>query len=578
VHFREIPFLRLFAPLCAGVIVAEALPRLLIIVCIAAAASLVFMTLRLFKKSYFSDIPFGLTLAIFLFAAGYLLRTEERMRPGDMKETGQLVAVRLSSFPEKGNKSCSLRARVLSITDEDSLYYPHGSMMLWFMTDTIPSGWRPGDSMLLRITPIRVANNGNPCEFNYRRYLEGQGIKYMAFLRAGDIISYCSDGRRTIRERSLIVAHGMIDTFRKAGLRGEELGLVTALTIGDKELLGKEQLTTFSRSGAMHVMAVSGLHVGMISMALSFILFFLRRRARIIRALVIVTALWGFAFITGMSSSVLRATIMFTFLQAGSILNRPASGMNNLLASAFILTALHPAVLFEAGFQLSYLAVAFILLFYHRLYTLVRPKNRLVRHLWQMTAISLVAQAGTLALTIRLFNIFPLLFLLTNIVVIPITFLVIVLALLLIVTSPLPPLSLFIATVLDRIAGVTLTFTGIISSMDHGVIMNIGMSASETIMLTVSIALLLTSLLRVGKITLKPFMLAAMILIACNSVKTMQEARRERVIVYNIRGKELRVKQLGRFLLVPWHDGIIPPEVRKHAATRGLKIMVIEPG
>lgn len=557
---------------------AEAMPRFMAIAFIVAAASLSLMTLRLFRKSYFSDTHFGVALAIFLMATGYILRTEERRRPGDMVKRGQIVSVRLSAFPEKKNSSCSFIASIISAADDDSIYYPRGSMMLWFMSDTIPSGWSPGDRMLLRITPRPVVNNGNPCEFNYRRYLEGQGVRYMAFFRASDIISYRSADHRSLRESSLIVAHGMIETFRRAGLSGEELGLVTALIIGDKELLDKEKLTSFSRAGAMHVMAVSGLHVGMISIALSFLLFFLRGRGRVVRALIIVTALWGFAFITGMSPSVLRATIMFTFLQAGSLLNRPATGMNNLLASAFILTALHPAVVFEAGFQLSYLAVAFILAFYHRLYMLVRVKNRIVNYLWQTAAISLIAQAGTLALTVRLFNIFPLLFLLSNIVVIPITFMVMVLAMLLIATSAFPPVSAFIALILGRIAGFTLTFTGFISSMDHGVIMNIGMSAAETIMLTATTALLLTSLLRVRKITLKPFMIAVMLLIACNGVKTIKEARRDRVIVYNIRGDEFRVRQVGRLLLVPPSGDKVPAEVRKHAVTRGLKIVVIEPG
>ena len=554
------------------------MPRLTTIAFIVAAASLSLMTLRLFRKSYFSDTHFGVALAIFLLASGYILRTEERRRPGDMIETGQLVSVRLSGFPEKKNSSCSFIASIISAANDDSIYYPHGSMMLWFMSDTIPSGWRPGDRMLLRITPRPAVNNGNPCEFNYRRYLEGQGVRYMAFFRASDIIAYRSANHRSLRESSLIVAHGMIDTFRRAGLSGEELGLVTALIIGDKELLDKEKLTSFSRAGAMHVMAVSGLHVGMISIALSFLLFFLKGRGRVFRALIIVTALWGFAFITGMSPSVLRATIMFTFLQAGSLLNRPATGMNNLLASAFILTALHPAVVFEAGFQLSYLAVAFILSFYHRLHMLVRVKNRIGNYLWQTAAISLIAQAGTLALTVRLFNIFPLLFLLSNIVVIPITFMVMVLAMLLIATSAFTTVSAFIALILGRIAGFTLTFTGFISSMDHGVIMNIGMSAAETIILTATTALLLTSLLRVRKITLKPFMIAAMLLIACNGVKTIKEARRDRVIVYNIRGDEFRVRQVGRLLLVPPSGGNVPAEVRKHAVTRGLKIVVIDPG
>lgn len=577
-QFRETPFLRLYAPLCAGVIVAEASPRLIAVALTLAVLSLTVMTVRLFRRSWLPDIIFGTAVIIFLLASGYLLRTGERARTQELLESRQQVLVRLSGYPEKRNASLSFRAKILSTAEGDTVTFPRGSLMLLYMGDTLPRAWRPGDRLVVRIKPRPVENNGNPCEFNYRRYLEGQGVKQMAFFRTVDIIGYHPEGRRSVRERSLIIAHGMTDLFREAGLEGEELGLVTALTIGDKELLDKEQLTTFSRSGAMHIMAVSGLHVGMISMALSWMLFFLRGRLKVIKPIIIVPALWGFAFITGMSPSVLRATIMFTFLQAGTMLHRPAASMNSLLASAFILTVARPAVLFEAGFQLSYLAVAFIIAFYNPLYRLIRMKNRIADWFWQMIAVSLVAQAGTLALSVRLFNIFPLLFLLTNLVVIPISFIVLMLAMLLIATSSIPPLAAIFAFILDHLARFTLNFTGIVSSMDHGVIMNIGMSSAETIILTVASILLLTSLLRVRKITLKPFIITVLLLLLCNTAKLIQESRRERVIVYNIRGDDLRVRQHGRLLLVPSDDGLIPVEVRRHASTRGLKIVLIDPG
>jgi competence protein ComEC len=578
VYFRDIPFLRLTMPLCAGVIMAEYLHGIALIVAIVAVIALILMTVRLLYAGYRSDILFGVCLILFMMTAGYLLRTWEYSRLSDLGSYRQEVTVRLSGYPDPGNSGWSLKARIVSIRSGDTVTAPRGSILLWFMGDTVPSAWKPGDLATVYVRPLPVKNNGNPCEFNYRRYLEGQGVRYMAFFRADDIRAFVPGASRTVRERSLIAAHGMIDLFRRAGLEGETLGLITALTIGDKELLDKERLTSFSRTGAMHIMAVSGLHVGMISMALSWLLFFLRRRLKKVRALIIIPALWGFAFITGLTPSVLRATIMFTFLQAGNILNRPAAGMNNLLASAFIIIAAHPSVIFEAGFQLSYLAVIFIIAFYAPLYRLVKLRNRVADYLWQMTAVSLVAQAGTMALSVRLFNIFPLMFLLTNIVVIPVSFVVLILAMLLLVSSPVPALASFFAMLLDHLARFTLSFTGMVSSAEHGVITGIGMSAAETIMMTLTLALLLAALLRTARVTLRPFLVAMMLLLTCNTIKTAQEMHRERLITYNIRGERLKVRQHGRVLLVPSSAGGTPSEVQKHACTRGLKIRVIEPG
>ena len=576
--FRDIPFLRLTVPLCAGVIMAEYLHGITLAAAFAAVIALTLMAVRLLHAGYRSDILFGVCLILFMMTAGYLLRTWEYSRLSDLGSDRQEVTVRLSGYPDRGNSGWSLKARIVSVRAGDTVTAPRGSILLWFLGDTVPSAWKPGDMATVNLRPVRVKNNGNPCEFNYRRYLEGQGIRYMAFFRAADIRAFVPGTGRTVRERSLIAAHGMTEVFRRAGLEGEALGLITALTIGDKELLDKERLTSFSRSGAMHIMAVSGLHVGMISMALSWLLFFVRGRLKKFRALIIIPALWGFAFITGLTPSVLRATIMFTFLQAGNILNRPAAGMNNLLASAFIITAVHPSVIFEAGFQLSYLAVAFIIAFYTPLYRLLKFRNRVADYLWQMTAVSLVAQAGTLALSVSLFNIFPLLFLLTNIVVIPVSFVVLILALLLLASSPVPALASFFAMLLDRLAGFTLGFTGMVSSAEHGVVTGIGMSAAETIMMTLASALLLAALLRTARVTLRPFLVAMALLLACNAIKTAQEMHRERLITYNIRGDRLNVRQHGRLLLVPSSAGGIPSEVQKHACTRGLKIRIIEPG
>ncbi len=574
---REIPFLRLTVPLCAGVIVAECLPQLLYSAAALVLITLITVTVRLFRRSHQPDIIYGAAITLFFVSTGYILRDQERRRPGELEASRQEISLRLSGYPSASSGGCSIRARIISVSKNDTLTRPVGSMLLRFMSDTIPSQWKPGDIVQLMVRPLKITNNGNPCEFNYVRWMEGQGIRYMAFFRAADITGFSEGSHRTIREEALRAANGLAGILRRAGLQREELGLVLALTIGDKELLERDHLTSFSRSGVMHVMAVSGLHVGMVQMALSWMLFFLRGRLRRVKTVIIVPALWGFAFITGLTPSVLRATIMFTFLQTGNILHRPATSMNNLLASAFILTAAHPGVIFEAGFQLSYIAVAFIVIFYSRLYRLLKFESRVADYFWQIIAVSLVAQAGTLALSIRLFNIFPLLFLPANIVIIPVAFLVLMLAILLLVTSPFPALSSLFAILLDRLASFTLGFTGLISSARHGVIQDIGMSSAETIMLTITSALLLASLFRLTT-GIKPFLVAATLLLMCNIIKTVEESHHERVITYKIRGDSLTVRQHGRRLILPSPPGEIPSEIRRHAVTRGLKIEHIEPG
>lgn len=574
VQFREVPFLRLVVPLISGVIIADTLRGVETAAWVTIISAVFLLTFLVMKSHYQSSKLFGIVLSLFLLAEGYLLFSMSMNKITSLPHDRSSYLVRLQEYPDRKSNSYSFRARILSYLTDSAEVHPCGSMLLYFTGDSLPGEWRPGDRIMLNIRPLPVVNNGNPCEFNYSRYMKGQGVGYFGIIGEKDIILHDAGCRRNLRELSLITARKMIMLFKNAGLADDDLALVTALTIGEKDLLDRDLLTSFSRTGAMHIMAVSGLHVGMISLCLSYLLFFLRNRLRVVRVLIIVILLWAFAFITGLSPSVLRATIMFSFLQAGLLMNRPGNSMNLLLASAFILIIARPAVVFEAGFQLSYIAVAFIIAFYEPLHSTLHLKNRVADFLWQMIAVSLVAQAGTMPLTVRLFNTFPLLFLVTNLVVIPVSFVIMVCAFLLIVFSAVEPLSRILVAILGFLSDLTLGFTTSASSLPHGVIENIGLSGIESILLSIAIVLLLTSLLRVRKVNLQPFLVTMIILLGCTMVKYHIEAGKEGEIIYSVRGREVRAVRAGRKIILEADVQEVPAEIKKHASTKGLTIEV----
>ena len=210
VHFREIPFLRIFAPFCAGVIVAEAAPSVVTVAWSMAGTAALIITLRLIRKNYHPDTIFGTATAIFFLASGYIMHITAKERLSTISESRQVFTVRISAYPEKKSASCSFRAKIINATGDGRDYSPRGSLLLYFIADTLPSRWQPGDRLTVSLNPKPAENNGNPCEFNYRRYLEGQGVRYLGFFRSGDIIDYQPAGHLTLRERSLVVAHSMI--------------------------------------------------------------------------------------------------------------------------------------------------------------------------------------------------------------------------------------------------------------------------------------------------------------------------------------------------------------------------------
>jgi competence protein ComEC len=568
----EVPFLRLVVPLCAGIIISDFSGHCLLPGVVCSMTAMAGMMLSYVCGDKGRSYLFGVSMFLLLTGTGYMLHQTEEKNHSTLAEKEGIYLLRLKDYPEKKAKSYSFFASIEASGEGLSLH-PKGNLLVYLSADSISETLKPGDRLLVKIIPEPVVNRGNPCEFDYVRYLAGHKIRYSAFLNKEKIISHTSPPGRSVSEYSLIAARKLVESFSAAGLKGDDLGLVTALTIGEKEYLNREYLTSFSRAGVMHVMAVSGMHVGMISLFLSWILFFIKGKMTLAKTIIILIVLWSFAFITGLSPSVMRATLMFSFLQTGSIIKRPGSSLNLLLASAFILLAARPSVLFEAGFQLSYVAVLFIILFYEPFYSLVTLKNRAGDYIWQMVAVSVVAQVGTFPLVVRLFNTFPLLFLVSNIVIIPLSFLIMILAFLLVPVSGIASVSNIIVWLLSLLAHITLNFTGFISSLHYGVITGIGLTGAECLALTTASGLLLTSLLKTTSINLRPFIISMILFFISGIYSDMEESRKEGIIVYNIKGKALPAFQTGRYLTLFYTSDTLPAEVVRHACTKKLNII-----
>jgi len=258
-----------------------------------------------------------------------------------------------------------------------------------------------------------IKNKNNPGEFNAERYWKIKGISKIAFIPEetieiiGETTSFSS---LWTNSRNYLI--GVV----KKHIKEENQGLVIALSLGDKSSLSMEKRDHFANAGAMHVLAVSGMHVGIL---LGFISFFFKQikflRKRNLYLYFALASLWCFALITGMSASVLRAVIMFSILGVGQLTGRKFFGLQAIFASALLLLIFNPLLLFDIGFQLSYLAVIGISLFYRPIVNVFHSSYKIINWFWQGTAIGIAAQIGTVPLSLLYFNQFPNYFFLTNI-------------------------------------------------------------------------------------------------------------------------------------------------------------------
>ena len=337
-------------------------------------------------------------------------------------------------------------------------------------------------------------------------------------------------------------------------------------------MLDQEQKQNFIRAGVMHIMAVSGLHAVIISMFILNLLFFLRRRFNYLRIVLTVLILWSFAFVTGLTASVLRATLMFSFIQTGILVKRNVNSINSVLASAIILLLIQPSVLFDAGFLLSYSAVIFIICFYQDLYLKPGFNNRIADKIWQSVVVTLTAQAGTLPLTISAFNRFPTWFILTNLVIVPLSSVLIIIGCLVPLTYPLEFISHPLAMLLSWLTELTETLTEKAASLPLSTIENLGMGPYESILLFITIFFVMLYLFNRRSIPVRLPLYILLFFCLADSIRDISVRTSKELIVYNTANNVAVGVRSGKILDLYTNSESLQTEVSRHCASLRLRM------
>ena len=569
---KEIPFLRIGVPLCLGIISGLYIHPgiyssiLFIIICLAGFIFSAFFNRQL--TNYF----YGPVICISLYFCGLILYTNEKNSISELKPHKSVFLSTLTDYPEEKQNTYMLTVKLNRAFTADTAFRVQGSMVLYHKKDSLTGLLLPGDILIFSCSPREITNKGNPCEFDYRFYMQTRGVRYWAFTGKNDLIYTHSPGHRKLKYRALMVRERIIKMYEERGIKGERLALVAAITLGQKNHLDQEQKQIFINAGIMHIMAVSGLHAIILSLFVFKLLFFLRGRLNILRVILTILIIWAFAFVTGLTPSVLRATLMFSFLQTGNLMKRHVNSVNSVLASAFVLILVRPSVIFDAGFLLSYAAVLYIIIFYQDLYLKIQFSNWLPDKAWQSIAVTIVAQAGTLPLTIMLFNRFPTYFIITNAILVPLSSFLIIIGCLIPLTFPVVFLSRYLAVALDKLTGLLEFLTGKAASLPFSTIDNIGMTSIESILLTLAIFLLVFFLLKKQSFSILYPVIAFLLFTVSVTVKVIHTGRENELIVYNTPGYSTVGIITGRKINLYSERLTVPPEVMRHGAALGLRI------
>lgn len=357
-----------------------------------------------------------------------------------------------------------------------------GKLLLNVTKDSLKPAFNVDDILIVSSELSEINKPLNPHQFDYSAYLKKQHIFHQIFTEHPTILKLSTETHTLLGYASRL--RDQINTKLKIhNFKTEELAIINALILGQRQDMTKDMYTSYVNAGAIHILAVSGLHVGIILLLLNFGLKPIEylKHGKLIKVVIIVMLLWSFAIIAGLSASVTRAVTMFSIVAIAMNWKRPTNIYNTLAISVFILLLFKPMFLFDVGFQMSYLAVLSIVSIQPFLYKLWKPKWKATDYFWQIFTVTIAAQFGVVPISLYYFHQFPGLFFVSNLVIIPFLGLILGLGILVIVLALLNCLPGVLANIYGMIISLMNTIVSWVSGQDTFLLKHISFDIEHVI-------------------------------------------------------------------------------------------------
>ncbi len=295
-----------------------------------------------------------------------------------------------------------------------------GKLLLSLKNDSLSPNLQVDDRLRIVGRIQKITSSKNPYQFDYAEYMRKQGIEHRINIQKAQLNSLPKN-KQTWRGMAYGFREYLISKLEKQGFQSDNESVIKALVLGDRTDISTELKRDYADAGAVHLLAISGLHIGVLFLLLNglFSPLLQWKHGGFVRLLLVVSCLWIFAFITGLSASVMRSVTMFSAVALGIALKRSKSQFQTLLISLFVLLLIRPNFIYDVGFQLSYLAVFGILWLMPVAMQFWKPRWWIVMKIWQLIALGTIAQLCVLPLSLYYFHQFPLLFLVANLVIVP---------------------------------------------------------------------------------------------------------------------------------------------------------------
>ncbi len=444
-HWREIPLVRLLLPFVVGIYLTEffhsfqqefvwLLFGLLIGLYSLGQASFAF------KNRWLS----GIYISFFFLLLGYTISSHHDERTADTYFANYLekenkVLGTVVSYPKENKEYLRFNYALEAIQGKDGKNYTcTGTIQVAFKKSSVNVLPDYGDQLFLVGNIQTIQGPKNPATFDYCQYLHFQNIHYQIFVDTLNWKILKRDQALSVFQTAHSIQQNLIKRLADNMRSIESFAIAAAMALGYKEAMTVDIKSAYSESGAIHILAVSGLHVGVLSEVLLFLLSLFRSRKKYwkwIKYIISLLLIWTFVVLVGATDSVVRAGILFSFINFGRLTRRDIHSLNALAAAAFIILVVDPYALFQVGFQFSFLAVIGIIAGFKSIYNLWTPKFKVVHFFWQLTAIGISAQLFVLPLSVYYFHQLPLYSVLSGLLVVPFAAIILYTTIVLLISS-----------------------------------------------------------------------------------------------------------------------------------------------
>ncbi len=433
--WHQIPFIRIVIPIIIGIGINLFFPIPIITISVLLSISLLtlFIIWKVFHYQFYNNV-FGVFFNASLLLSGIALHSSHNhlnYQTHYTKTYGEYLVVEINEPGQMRKNSIKCKANVLQVISQGKSIPVDGNLMIYFEKDsTILAQLKYGTRIIIKNTSQEIKGPQNPYEFNYKRYLAFNQIYRQAYIPKNNFALIDQLGGN-ILWKIAYQAQAFFNVSLLKYVQGvNEIAISKALLYGYDDEIDPELVRAYSNTGTLHVLAVSGMHVGLIFWLINLVLKYFDKRQyqRVLKAIISLIIIWAYSLLCGLSPSILRASVMFSFVALGNIVKNKPNVNNTLAASAFVLLLFDSNMIANVGFQLSFLAVFGIVNIQKYFKLWFSFNSKIGNEVWNIISVSIAAQLATFPLGLLYFHQFPVYFIASNLLIIPLTTLVIFVA------------------------------------------------------------------------------------------------------------------------------------------------------